>query len=36
MGGIAKQFSIAELKELAGYVGSLQTELKTVPENRFR
>jgi len=36
MGGIAKQFSIAELKELAAYVGSLQGELKTVPESRFR
>ena len=36
MGGIAKQFSTAELKELAAYVGSLQGELKTVPENRFR
>jgi cytochrome c553 len=36
MGGIAKQFSNAELKELAAYVGSLPTELKTVPESRFR
>lgn len=35
MGGIAKQFSNAELKELAGYVSSLPGELKTVPENRF-
>jgi cytochrome c553 len=36
MGGIAKQFSNAELKELANYVGHLSGELKTVPENRFR
>jgi cytochrome c553 len=36
MGGVAKQFSNAELKELATYVGSLPSELKTVPENRFR
>jgi cytochrome c553 len=36
MAGVAKQFSNAELKEIAAYVGSLPTELKTVPENRFR
>lgn len=36
MGGIAKQFSLAELKELSAYVGSLQGEIKTVPEKRFR
>ncbi|KRH99089.1 cytochrome c [Curvibacter sp. PAE-UM] len=36
MGGIAKQFSNAELKELAGYVSSLPGELKTVPQSRFR
>ena len=36
MGGVAKQFSNAELKELANYMGSLPTELKTVPESRFR
>lgn len=36
MGGIAKQFSNAELKELAAYVGSLPSDLKTVPESRFR
>jgi cytochrome c553 len=35
MGAIAKQFSNAELKALAGYVGSLDGELKTVPEHRF-
>lgn len=36
MGAIAKQFSNAELKALAAYVGSLDTELKTVPEAKFR
>ncbi len=36
MGGVAKQFSNAELKELAVYVGSLPSDLKTVPESRFR
>jgi len=35
MGAIAKQFSNAELKELARYVSSLDTELQTVPEHRF-
>ena len=35
MGGIAKQFSLPDLKELAAYVSSLPGELKTVPENRF-
>jgi len=36
MGGIVKQFSVAELKEMANYLGSLPGELKTVPESRFR
>ena len=36
MGAIAKQFSNAELKALAGYVSSLEGDLKTVPEHRFR
>ncbi len=36
MGGVAKQFTNSELKELANYLGSLQGELKTVPESRFR
>ncbi len=36
MGAIAKQFSNAELKLLSNYVGSLDGELKTVPENKFR
>ena len=36
MGGVAKQFSNDELKELANYVSSLDGPLKTVPESRFR
>ena len=35
MGGIAKQFSNAELKALAQYIGSLEGDVKTVPESRF-
>jgi len=35
MGGMAKQFSNPELKALANYIGSLDGELKTVPESRF-
>ena len=36
MGGIAKQFTNAELKELSGYVASLPGDLKTVPQNKFK
>jgi cytochrome c553 len=36
MGAIAKQFSNAELKALASYVSSLEGDLKTVPEDRFK
>jgi len=36
MGAIAKQFSNAELKELANYVGSLDGDLKVMPESKFR
>ncbi len=36
MGGVAKQFSNAELKEIANYVASMPGVLKTVPQNRFR
>ncbi len=36
MGGVAKQFSNAELKLLANYVASQQGDLKTLPESRFR
>lgn len=36
MGAIAKQFSNAELKALSNYVGSLDGELRTQPEAKFR
>ncbi len=36
MGGIAKQFTNAELKVLSKYLSSIPGELKTVPEKRFR
>lgn len=36
MGGVAKQFSNAELKELAGYLSTLPGELKTVKQSIFR
>lgn len=36
MGGVAKQFSNADLKALAGYIASLDGELKTVPQSKFR
>ena len=36
MAGVAKQFSNAELKQLATYVASLDGEVKTVPRSRFR
>jgi cytochrome c553 len=36
MGGMVKQFSNSELKEIAKYVGSLDGDLKTVPQAKFR
>jgi len=36
MGGVAKQFTNAELKALSSYVGSLDSDLHTVPQSRFR
>ncbi|MDB5732311.1 MAG: cytochrome c4 [Variovorax sp.] len=35
MGAIAKQFSNAEMKTLANYIGSLDGNLQTVPESRL-
>jgi len=35
MGGVAKQFTNNELKALAQYIGSLEGDVKTVPESRF-
>ena len=36
MGGIAKQFSKAELKELAKYLAAQPGEMQVVPQSRFR
>ncbi len=36
MAGIAKQFTNAELKELAQYIGSVDGDLRVVPQSRFR
>ncbi len=36
MAGMAKQFKPAELRQIAKYLGSLETELRTVPQSRFR
>ena len=36
MGGIAKQFTNAELKELAQYVSTQPGELRVVPQSKFR
>ena len=36
MAGVVQQFSNAELKELAEYVSSLPTELRTTPQSGFK
>jgi cytochrome c553 len=36
MAGMVKQFSNAELKEIAKYVSSIDGDLKTVPQSKFR
>ncbi len=36
MGGMAKQYSNAELKQLASYLSDLPSDLKVVPQSRFR
>jgi cytochrome c553 len=36
MAGMVKQFSNSELKEIAKYVSSLDGDLKTVPQSKFR
>ncbi len=36
MGGTASQFKLGELKQLANYLSTLDGELKTVPQSRFR
>lgn len=36
MGAMAKQYTNTELKAMAGYLASVQGELKVVPQSRFR
>jgi cytochrome c553 len=36
MGGMAKPYTHAELKQIAGYLASLPADLKVVPQSRFR
>ena len=36
MAGMAKQYTPAELKQLANYLASLEGDLKVVPQSRFR
>lgn len=36
MGGVAKQFTLGELKQLSGYLATLPGELATQPQSRFR
>lgn len=36
MAGMARQYTHAELKEMANYISSLPGELKTIPQSRFR
>jgi len=36
MGGISKQFTNAEPKALANYIGSLEVEMQVQPQSRFR
>ncbi|MBW8463187.1 c-type cytochrome [Acidovorax sp.] len=36
MGGVAKQFTNAELKALANYISSVEGDLHVVPQSRFR
>lgn len=36
MAGQVKQFKLEELKLLAGYMATLPSELRTVPQNKFR
>ena len=36
MGGMARQYTNAELKSMANYLASVQGDLKDIPESRFR
>lgn len=36
MGGVAKQFTLAELKEIAAYVNQQEGDVRTIPQSKFR
>jgi hypothetical protein len=36
MSGIAKQFTPAEMRQMARYLATVEGELRTVPQSRFR
>jgi hypothetical protein len=36
MGGIVAQYSLQELRQMANYLGSIEGELATRPQPRFR
>jgi hypothetical protein len=36
MGGVAKQYTLAELKMISDYLGGQAGELKVVPQSKFR
>jgi mono/diheme cytochrome c family protein len=36
MAGFAKQYTNAELKQIANYLASLPGDMKVVPQSRFR
>jgi hypothetical protein len=36
MGGMASNFTHAQLKQLSQYIGSLPGELQVVPQSRFK
>jgi cytochrome c553 len=36
MGGISKQFTNAELKAMSAYIGSLEGDMKVLPQSKFR
>jgi hypothetical protein len=36
MAGMAKQYTNAELKQLANYMSSVEGDLKVVPQSKFR
>lgn len=36
MGGVAKQFTLAELKEISAYVSQQKGDMRTIPQSKFR